>query len=88
MMRCYKKGTVHLIFKDDELWERFNLAVLKVSEFLVIRVTNLTNNSWAIYLTGSIKKWNRKKKTEVVRELEQGARKGAFAPAKQTDRTR
>lgn len=25
--RCYKKGTLHLIFKDEALWARFNLAV-------------------------------------------------------------
>ena len=25
--RCYKKGTLHIIFKDDDLWARFNLTV-------------------------------------------------------------
>lgn len=25
--RCYKKGTLHLIFKDDALWAKFNLTV-------------------------------------------------------------
>lgn len=25
--RCYKKGTLHIIFKSDDLWARFNLAV-------------------------------------------------------------
>ena len=24
-MRCYKKGTLHMYFKDKGLWERFNL---------------------------------------------------------------
>ncbi|MCP4761329.1 MAG: DUF4942 domain-containing protein, partial [archaeon] len=23
--RCYKKGTLHLHFKDDWLWEEFNM---------------------------------------------------------------
>jgi hypothetical protein len=23
-IRCYKKGTVHLVFKDESLWQRFN----------------------------------------------------------------
>lgn len=25
--RCYKKGTLHIIFKSEDLWARFNLAV-------------------------------------------------------------
>lgn len=25
--RCFKKGTLHIIFKDEKLWERFNLMV-------------------------------------------------------------
>lgn len=25
-MRCYKKGTLHMHFKDKELWELFNLT--------------------------------------------------------------
>lgn len=25
--RCYKKGTLHIIFKSEELWARFNLTV-------------------------------------------------------------
>lgn len=25
--RCYKKGTIHLYFKDEKLWERFNQVV-------------------------------------------------------------
>lgn len=25
--RCYKKGTLHIIFKDDDLWAKFNLTV-------------------------------------------------------------
>ncbi len=25
--RCFKKGTLHIIFKSDDLWARFNLAV-------------------------------------------------------------
>lgn len=25
-MRCYKKGTLHLLFRDRKLWERFNLT--------------------------------------------------------------
>lgn len=25
--RCFKKGTLHIVFKDDDLWARFNLAV-------------------------------------------------------------
>lgn len=24
-MRCYKKGTLHLQFRDETLWERFNI---------------------------------------------------------------
>lgn len=27
MFRCFKKGTLHIIFKSDDLWARFNLAV-------------------------------------------------------------
>ena len=25
--RCFKKGTIHIIFKSDDLWARFNIAV-------------------------------------------------------------
>lgn len=25
--RCFKKGTLHIFFKDEKLWERFNLMV-------------------------------------------------------------
>ena len=25
--RCYKKGTLHIIFKSDDLWAKFNLTV-------------------------------------------------------------
>jgi hypothetical protein len=27
MFRCFKKGTLHIIFKSDDLWARFNLTV-------------------------------------------------------------
>lgn len=33
-IRCYKKGTVHFIFKDEKLWERFNLEACKGKNWL------------------------------------------------------
>ena len=26
IIRCFKKGTLHIIFKDEDLWHRFNIA--------------------------------------------------------------
>lgn len=33
-MRCYKKGTLHMYFKDKELWERFNLTAARGKNWL------------------------------------------------------
>lgn len=33
-MRCYKKGTLHMHFKDKELWERFNLTAARGKNWL------------------------------------------------------
>lgn len=32
--RCFKKGTLHIVFKDDALWARFNLAVCEGKNML------------------------------------------------------
>ena len=33
-MRCYKKGTLHMYFKDKGLWERFNLTAARGKNWL------------------------------------------------------
>lgn len=33
-MRCYKKGTLHIYFKDKGLWERFNLTAARGKNWL------------------------------------------------------
>ena len=33
-MRCYKKGTLHIHFKDQALWERFNLTAARGKNWL------------------------------------------------------
>ena len=33
-MRCYKKGTLHMYFKDKELWEQFNLTAARGKNWL------------------------------------------------------
>lgn len=32
--RCFKKGTLHIVFKDEDLWARFNLAVCEGKNML------------------------------------------------------
>lgn len=32
--RCYKKGTLHIIFKDEDLWARFNIAASEGKKIL------------------------------------------------------
>lgn len=32
--RCHKKGTLHIIFKDEDLWAKFNIAASEGKKIL------------------------------------------------------
>ena len=50
--RCYQKGTIHLFFKDKDLWERFNLTAAEGKNWLpddhkFRAKEDLKRNKWA-----------------------------------------